>query len=271
MTDRPDPAAGPIGELLAVMRALRTPGTGCPWDLEQDFSTIAPYTVEEAHEVAEAIARGDMADLKDELGDLLLQVVFHSQMAAEDGAFAFADVVEGIRAKMIRRHPHVFADANAADADAVTANWDAIKAEERRARGKASAGRLDGVPEGLPALMRAEKLQKKAAKAGFDWPDAAGVLAKLDEEIGELREAAATGETARIKDELGDVLFVLANLARRYDIDAEGALRGTNAKFTRRFQDMERLAAAEGAALEALDLDAQEALYQRAKARERAP
>lgn len=241
-----------IERLVAIMARLRDPDHGCAWDLAQDFASIAPYTIEEAHEVADAIARDDMDDLKDELGDLLLQVVFHSRMAEESGAFAITDVVAAISDKMERRHPHIF--AGAADAP----DWEAIKASERAA--KAPAGALDGVALGLPGLMRAEKLQRRAARTGFDWPDANGPRAKVDEEIAEIESAS----DATRAEEVGDLLFAVVNWARHLGIDAEAALRAANAKFERRFAAMEALA---GADFPALDLAAKEALWQQVKRR----
>lgn len=220
-----------IATLLAIMKALRTPVTGCPWDLEQDFASIAPYTIEEAYEVADAIAKGDRKALADELGDLLLQVVYHAQMAEEEGSFAFADVVEAVNAKMIRRHPHVFGDEQARSAGVAKGFWEANKAKERP---KAS-GVLDGVTVGLPGLTRAVKLQARAARVGFDWPDSSFVIDKIEEEIAELR-AAGRDEQA---GELGDILFALANLARHLEVDPEAALRITNEKFERRFRFIE--------------------------------
>jgi ATP diphosphatase len=248
--------------LLTIMRRLRDPETGCPWDIEQSFATIAPYTIEEAYEVADAIQRGDAGDLRDELGDLLLQVVFHAQMADERGWFGFADVEAAISDKMERRHPHVFGDADIHSAEAQTTAWEAHKAEERKARGQHSL--MDGVAAGLPEWLRAKKLQKRAAEAGFDWPDASPVLDKLDEEAGEVREAVASGDTTHIEEELGDLLFAAVNLARHLAVDPGKALRGANAKFERRFRAME--ARAGGAeALAALDLTAQETLWQAVK------
>lgn len=256
-----------LDRLAAIMAALRHPSQGCPWDLAQSYDTIAPYTIEEAYEVAEAIAARDMAELKKELGDLLFQVVFHSRMAEEDGHFTLADVVAGLCEKMERRHPHIFGDGTrAADADAQKAEWERIKAAERAAAGapERPVSALDGVAGALPALMRAEKLQARAARVGFEWPDVAGVRAKLDEELGEFDNAVDATHRA---EELGDVLFVLANLARRHGIDPEAALRAGNAKFERRFRAMEALAGAE--AFAALPLEAQEALWQQVKATER--
>ncbi len=263
-----------IQRLLEIMARLRTPGTGCPWDLEQDFSTIAPYTIEEAYEVADAIDRGDLPALKDELGDLLLQVVFHARMAQEQGAFAFADVVAAICDKMVRRHPHVFGDASFADAEAQTANWEAIKRAEREAAGEQDASALAGISRGMPEWQRAVKLQDRAARVGFDWPGPAPVIDKLHEEIDEVRvEFAAVaadpddaGAQARLQDEIGDLLFVAANLARHAKVDVGAALRGANHKFERRFRTMEALAEADGVRLQDLPLEAQEAYWQRAKA-----
>lgn len=264
-----------IARLLAIMARLRNPDGGCPWDLEQDFSTIAPYTIEEAYEVADAIDRGDLPALKDELGDLLLQVVFHAQMADEQGAFAFDDVVDAICDKMVRRHPHVFGDASFADAEAQTVNWEAIKAAERKAAGEEDTSALAGVSRGLPEWQRAVKLQSRAARVGFDWPDTAPVIDKLHEEIDEVRVELAAAPSperdARLEDEIGDLLFVAANLARHAKVDVSGALRRANLKFERRFRAMEALAAAEGTTMSALDLEAQEALWARVKAGERAP
>ncbi|GAB4184166.1 MAG: nucleoside triphosphate pyrophosphohydrolase [Wenzhouxiangellaceae bacterium] len=243
------------------MQQLRNPETGCPWDLEQDFASIAPYTIEEAYEVADAIERQALDELKDELGDLLFQVVFHSQLAAEQRAFAFPDVVASICDKMIRRHPHVFADHTVADAAEQTLAWEQQKAAERSQRGAQSA--LDGVPRGLPELSRAVKLQKRAARVGFDWEETPPIFAKLDEEIGEMQEAVATGDKAAMEDELGDLLFVCANLARRLNIDPGRALRRANAKFERRFRGMEAIA---GDAFAGLSLEQKEDLWQIVKA-----
>ena len=236
-----------IARLLDVMAALRHAQTGCPWDLVQDFATIAPYTIEEAYEVADAATRSDMPALKDELGDLLFQVVYHARMAEEAGAFGFADVAAAITAKMVRRHPHVFGPASTGGGAGAAARgeaWEALKAAERSAA--ALEGVLAGVPEGLPALTRAEKLTKRAARVGFDWPDAERVLDKLDEEVAELRAELADADPDRLEDELGDMLFVLANLARKLKLDPEAALRRANAKFARRFAAVERRLAAEG-------------------------
>jgi ATP diphosphatase len=265
-----------VDALLAIMAKLRDPDGGCPWDLEQTFASIAPYTIEEAYEVADAIDRGDMADLKDELGDLLLQVVFHARMAQEAGAFDFSDVAAAICDKMVRRHPHVFAGAQADDSGDVLRNWDAIKRAERAAKGEADASALAGVARGLPEWQRAVKLQHKAAKVGFDWPGPAPVLDKLREELDEVRVefdavAAAPDDVEardRLEDEIGDVLFVCANLARHAKVDVGGALRRANRKFERRFRAMEALAAAEGG-LAGKPLDAQDRYWNLAKAAEK--
>lgn len=241
-----------IERLVAIMARLRDPDHGCEWDRMQTFATIAPYTIEEAYEVADAIERADMPDLKDELGDLLLQVVFHSRIAEEAGHFTLADVIAGISDKMERRHPHIFGDATDGD-DRL---WEEIKAEERAARPDKSA--IAGIALGLPALLRAEKLGKRAARTGFDWPDAAGARTKVDEELAEI-EAAGPDERA---EEIGDLLLAVVNWARHLDVDPEAALRAANAKFERRFRAMERYA---GDGFAALDLDAKEALWQRAK------
>ena len=262
-----------IDDLLAIMARLRNPDGGCPWDLEQDFSTIAPYTIEEAYEVADAIERNDMPALKDELGDLLLQVVFHARMAEEAGAFAFDDVVASINDKMIRRHPHVFGDAErAADADAQLADWERIKQGERS--GDADSSALAGIGRGLPEWQRATKLQKRAARVGFDWPDVDPVFDKLHEELDEVRaELAQRGGEAfsqdRLEDEIGDVLFVCVNLARHAKVDVGSALRRANAKFERRFRRMEALAEQAGGTLADRDLAAQDALWDAAKREER--
>lgn len=263
-----------IGRLLTIMARLRNPDGGCPWDLEQDFSTIAPYTIEEAYEVADAIDRGDLDDLKDELGDLLLQVVFHAQMASEQGAFGFEDVARAINDKMVRRHPHIFARAQAGDAKAVLENWDAIKRQERADKGHTDSSALAGISRGMPEWQRAAKLQSRAAKTGFDWPGPAPVIAKLHEEIAEVEvELARSDEdplrAAHLQDEIGDLLFVCINLARQAQVDAGSALRHANAKFERRFRAMEAMADAEGTTMRALDLEAQEALWARAKQAER--
>jgi ATP diphosphatase len=269
-----------IRRLIEIMAALRTPGTGCPWDLEQTFATIVPFTLEEAYEVADAIERGDFADLRDELGDLLLQVVFHARMAEEVGRFDFGGVVEAITAKLIRRHPHVFADARDLSSDDVTALWGRIKAEEKRLRAEAreaagvpaeeATGALAGVPLALPALTRALKLQEKAGKVGFDWNDPRAVLAKLREEIDEVEAELDAGAEDKVASEVGDLLFAVANLARHLAVDPEGALRGANAKFERRFAHIEARLGADGRAPEGASLDEMEALWEEAKRIERA-
>jgi nucleoside triphosphate diphosphatase len=271
-----------IAWLLEIMAALRTPGTGCPWDLEQDFSSIAPYTLEEAYEVVDAIERGDLADLKDELGDLLLQVVFHARMAEEKGIFAFPDVVEAITRKLIRRHPHVFGETKDLAPEQVKALWDEIKraekAERRQAREKMGlpldaheAGFLGGVPTALPALTRAQKLTIKAAKVGFDWPNPGQVVDKIHEELEEVKEASSTGKRERIEDEIGDLLFSVANLARHFGIDPEAALRRTNAKFERRFGAVEEALQNQERSLHDASLEEMEELWVRAKLAERGP
>lgn len=262
-------AQAEIERLLAIMAALRTPVTGCPWDLAQDFSSIAPNTIEEAYEVADAIARGSREELRSELGDLLLQVVFHARMAQEEGSFAFADVVRALNDKMVRRHPYVFAEAAIADAAAQTESWETIKAAERAARLAADPSVLADVPLALPALMRAEKLTKRAARIGFDWPDVTQVFDKLDEEVAETRAALASGDADAVEDEVGDMLFVLANLARKAGIDPETALRRANGKFERRFRAVEALLAARGRSPGEADLEEMEALWGEVKRAER--
>ena len=282
-----------IDALLAIMAALRDPASGCPWDVQQTFATIAPYTIEEAYEVADAIDRNDLPALKDELGDLLLQVVFHARMAQEQGAFAFADVIAAICDKMTRRHPHVFAaqgsanaaggrmpgaaaDASVEDAEAQTRAWDEHKRAERNARGETDASALAGIARGMPEWQRAVKLQHKAAKVGFDWPGPAPVIEKLHEEIDEVRaEFAAVAVApddaaarARLQDEIGDLLFVCANLARHARVDVGTALRGANMKFERRFRAMEALAHADGG-LAGQSLEAQDRYWVRAKQAEK--
>ncbi len=267
-----------ITQLTRIMAKLRDPDGGCPWDVEQTFATIAPYTIEEAYEVADAIDHGDMAALKDELGDLLLQVVFHARMAEEAGAFAFDDVVEAICDKMIRRHPHVFGDVNVGSAEAQTVAWEEQKARER-AEKHAETGTaethsaLDGVAKGLPALLRAYKLQRRAARVGFDWPDAAGAADKLREELAELEEEIAhhadgNGNAAHLEDEIGDVLFSAVNVARKLEIDPETALRLCNVKFDRRFRRVEALMAETGKSVEDASLDEMEELWQQVKREE---
>lgn len=255
----PDPATTfPIDRLLAIMRQLRNPDGGCEWDLAQDFSTIAPYTIEEAYEVSDAIAGGDPAVICDELGDLLLQVVFHSQIATDEGLFGFDDVANAISDKMERRHPHIFGDAKTGD---VRQQWEQIKAAERAADGASSA--LDGVALSLPALLRAQKLQGRAARVGFDWPDTDGPRAKIDEELAEVAEA---NDAAERHEEVGDLLFAVVNYARKLGVDAEGALRDANLKFARRFAAMEDRA---GGSLAGLSLDEQEDHWVAVKAAER--
>ena len=262
-----------ISRLLDIMARLRTPGSGCPWDLEQDFSTIAPYTIEEAYEVADAIARNDLDDLRDELGDLLLQVVFHSRMAEEQGAFAFGDVVEAITRKMIRRHPHVFADANGKLTPSdVKGAWDRIKAEEkaeraarRPAEDASHTSLLSSVKAGQPALTRAMQLQRKASSVGFDWNDPRAVLHKIREEADEIEAALDRGDAEELAGETGDLLFALVNLARHVGVDPDVALRGTNAKFERRFAYIEHALAAQGRSLENASLDEMDALWNEAK------
>ncbi len=255
--------------LLAIMARLRDKDTGCPWDVEQTFSTIAPYTIEEAYEVADAIDRGDLADLKDELGDLMFQVVFHSQMASEAGDFTFEDVIEAISNKMIRRHPHVFGDADERDAEEQTKAWEAQKASERAARGDQDTSVLADLPIALPALKRAGKLTKRAARVGFDWPHVDQVFDKLDEELGELKAAILAGDQAHIAEEMGDVLFVVSNLARKLGVEPENALRDANAKFERRFRYIEQNVEKAAPSLEEASLEAMEELWLEAKEVER--
>ncbi len=263
-------SAQSLARLLDVMRRLREPGRGCPWDLEQTFETIVPYTLEEAYEVADAIARADLRALRDELGDLLFQVVFHSRLAEEQGAFDFSDVAAGIAEKLTRRHPHVFADASYANAAEQTSAWEQFKAEERGATG--ARGTLDGVARALPALTRAHKLGKRAAGVNFDWSNTGGVRDKVREELAELDEAVQGGEgEARMSEELGDLLFVIANWARHLGLDAEAALRGANAKFERRFAHIEAAAARQGLALPGLSPEQWELLWQQAKRAEKQP
>jgi ATP diphosphatase len=260
-----------IARLIEIMAALRTPGTGCPWDLEQTFQTIAPYTIEEAYEVADAIARGDLAHLKDELGDLLLQVVFHARMAQEQGAFDFDDVVDTITTKLIRRHPHVFADAQGRTAETVKGLWERIKAEEKAERGEAApAGALAGVPVVLPALTRALKLQNKAGRVGFDWNDPRAVLAKIREEADEIEAALDSGDQTHAANEVGDLLFAVVNMARHLAANPEGVLRDTNLKFERRFASIERALAARGKMPKDATLAEMDALWDAAKAAEKA-
>ena len=253
--------------VLDVMARLRTPQGGCPWDVEQTFATIAPYTIEEAYEVADAIAREDMPALKEELGDLLFQVAFHARMAEEQGAFDFADVASALAAKMTTRHPHVFGDGDERTAEEQTRAWETLKAEERAAK-RPGASLLDDVAMALPALMRAEKLTKRAARINFDWPSADQVLDKLDEELAELAEARESGNQDAIAEEMGDILFVMANLARKLNVDPEEALRRANTKFTSRFQHIERRLAEQGRE-GPQPLEEMEALWLEAKAHER--
>jgi MazG family protein len=264
-----------LDDLLAVMARLRDKDTGCPWDVQQSFATIAPYTIEEAYEVADAIAREDLEALKEELGDLLLQVVYHAQMASEDERFDFADVADAITAKMIRRHPHVFADASR-DEFLTGDMWRRIKDEEKAERGGAlDRSRLDEVPLALPALSRAVKLQTRAAEVGFDWSSLLPVLAKMDEEIAELKAAIEEsegqrekGHAKRVAEEFGDLLFVMANIARHLKVDPEAALRGANAKFVRRFKSIETALAKEGRKPEDATLEEMDVLWDEAKAAE---
>jgi len=259
------PSEKPINRLLAIMARLRDPQDGCAWDIEQTFASIAPYTVEEAYEVADAIERGDLADLKEELGDLLLQVVFHSRMAEEQGAFAFDDVAEAISEKMIRRHPHVFGEAELRTSAEQTAAWEEVKAAERAKKGRAKS-LLDEVPTGLPALTRAVKLTGRAARVGFDWPDADHVIAKLHEELAELQAEIAAGDKAKMREELGDILLVVANLARKLDLEPEDALRSSNAKFARRFRYIEQRLKERGKTPEQSDLAEMDALWDEIRA-----
>jgi len=268
---RPAPPAdlAPIDRLLAIMARLRTPEDGCPWDLEQTFATIAPYTVEEAYEVADAIERGDLSDLKEELGDLLLQVVFHARMAEEQGAFGFEDVARAINDKMVRRHPHVFADETYASLADQKQGWEELKAAEREGKSKAD-GLLADVPVGMPGLTRAVKLSKRAATVGFVWPTVQDVIAKLHEEVGEMLVEIEAGDLEKAKAEIGDVLFVVANLARTLDVDPEDAVRATNAKFVRRFNYVERRLAERGKTPDQSDLAEMDGLWDEAKTAERA-
>lgn len=274
MTRPPPDDADPLTRLIAIMARLRDRDGGCPWDLQQTFATIAPYTVEEAYEVADAIERGDMGELKDELGDLLLQVVYHARMAQEQGDFAFGDVATAICDKMIRRHPHVFGEVSHRDAAEQTVAWETIKAAERadKAADGAADGPvslLDGVPLGLPGLTRAVKLTARAARVGFDWPSIDQVIDKLHEELAELKVEIDAGDQAKAREELGDLLFVCANLARRLDVEPEDALRAANAKFSRRFAFIERALAEDGRMPAQSDLAEMDALWDAAKATER--
>ena len=258
-----------ITRLIEIMAALRTPETGCPWDLRQDFSTIAPYTIEEAYEVADAIARGNLADLRDELGDLLLQVVYHARLAQEQDAFDFGGVVAGITEKMIRRHPHVFGDERGLDHDAVGKLWQDIKAQEKAARPEREEGALAGIPVALPALTRALKLQNKAGHVGFDWNDPMAVLAKIREEADEIEAELKADKRDKAAHEVGDLLFAVVNLARHLQADPEGMLRQTNAKFERRFASIERALAARGKSPREATLAEMDALWDAAKESEK--
>jgi len=272
-------ASKDISRLIEIMAALRNPETGCPWDIVQTFETIKPYTIEEAYEVSDAIERNDMDDLCEELGDLLLQVVFHARMAEEVGEFSFGDVVEAITRKMIRRHPHVFARSDADTPDAVKKQWDDIKQAEKRERAERrskrglgedfKAGFLGSVQRSFPALTEALKLQERAAKVGFDWSAPEPILDKIEEEIGELRVALADGDQAKVSDELGDLIFAVVNIGRHVKADPEDSLRGTNTKFRRRFNHIETVLDAEGETLEAASLERMEEIWQAAKAIER--
>lgn len=262
-----------LADLLRIMQRLRDPDTGCPWDIQQDFHSILPSTLEECYELAEAIEQGDFDHVEDELGDVLFQVVFHAQMGSEQGLFDFASVVHRLACKLIRRHPHVFAGGaiegvvgERSSVDAVKETWEDIKQRERE--GRAQDGALADVPRALPALPRAQKLQKRAARVGFDWPAPEPVFDKLAEEVGELRAALADDDARAVKDELGDILFTCVNLARHLGVDAEEALRGSSARFESRFQAMESLAVEAGSAMQTLEMEAMEALWRQAKAAE---
>jgi MazG family protein len=257
-----------LDRLLAIMDRLRDPDGGCPWDVEQNFASIAPYTIEEAYEVADAIERHDMMDLRDELGDLLFQVVFHSQMAQEAGLFQFEDVADAISEKMLRRHPHVFAGANPRDAQDQINAWEVVKAEERARSGKTDTSVLANLPTALPALLRAEKLSKRAARVGFDWPDLSSVFDKIHEEIDEVKEAIEEQDPEHIQEEVGDLLFAVANLARKVKVDPETALRGANTKFDRRFRAIESRLNAQGSSVQEADLETMEALWLEVKTTE---
>lgn len=259
----------PIDRLIGVMARLRDPEQGCPWDAEQTFASIAPYTIEEAYEVADAIERGDLSDLKEELGDLLLQVVFHARMAEEQGDFSFDDVADAISDKLERRHPHVFGEVRYGSASAQSAGWEAIKAAERAEKGR-GAGVLDDVPAGLPAMTRAVKLTARAARVGFDWPDISYVFEKLHEELGELQAEIATGDRDLIREELGDVLFVCANLARWLKVEPEDALRAANTKFSRRFRHVETRLAEQGKTPDQSDLAEMDTLWNEVRATDKA-
>jgi len=262
-----------INDLMTIMKQLRNPLGGCPWDIAQDFTSVAPYTIEEAYEVAEAIEKTDMPELKNELGDLLFQVIFHAEMAQEEGYFDFADVVEGICDKMIRRHPHVFGDAEYRNANEQTRAWETQKADERKQKNQ-QASQLDGVTSGLPAFSRAVKLQNRAARVGFDWPDSTQVLDKLNEEMAELshemtKQSKDSQNLARITEEFGDMMFVYANLARHMKIDPEAALRSANYKFEKRFKAVERRADAQNKSLETMNLEQMDQLWDEVKMQEK--
>ncbi|WP_193335962.1 nucleoside triphosphate pyrophosphohydrolase [Devosia beringensis] len=263
-----------ISRLIEIMAALRNPDGGCPWDLEQDFASIRHYTIEEAYEVADAIERNDMGDLREELGDLLLQPIYHAQMASEAGHFDIGDVIFGITQKLIRRHPHVFGEDAAQNAEMAKGRWEAIKVEERAAKaarkGDTTPSLLDDVPQVLPALARAEKLTKRAAKVGFDWPDLASVAAKVEEELAEVAEAHASGDKAAVHEEIGDLLFAVANLARKAGVDAEGALRDANLKFTRRFHHVEARCREDGIAAAEAGLDRLDGYWNEIRAADKA-
>ncbi len=270
MSRQPVKPSRDIARLIEIMAALRTPGSGCPWDLEQTFRTIAPYTLEEAYEVADAIARGDLDELRDELGDLLLQVAFHARMAEEQGAFDFGDVVETVTAKLVRRHPHVFADADGRTAKAVEGLWERIKSQEKAERGEAApSGALAGVPVALPALTRALKLQDKAGRVGFDWNDPRAVLAKIREEADEIEAELDSADKSKVGAEVGDLLFAVVNLARHLGADPEDVLRQTNLKFERRFAAIEQALAARGKTPKDATLAEMDALWDEAKAAEK--
>jgi MazG family protein len=261
-----------LSRLVEIMAALRNPDGGCPWDLEQDFSTIRHYTIEEAYEVADAIEREDFDDLRDELGDLLLQPVYHAQMAAERGLFDIGDVIEAITTKLIRRHPHVFGPDAARSAEGAKARWDEIKAAEREAKadkGLRPHSLLDDVPRALPALVRAEKLAKRAASVDFDWPDWPSTMDKVREELDEVESAASSGDKVKVAEEIGDLLFAVANLARKLDVDPEAALRDANLKFSRRFEHVEARAAEDGVPLEEAGLERLDGYWNEIRALER--
>jgi len=254
-----------ISGLVEIMARLRHPVDGCPWDLEQDFHSIAPYTIEEAYEVADAIARGKMSDLCEELGDLLFQVIYHARMAQEQGAFDLDQVIAGICEKLVSRHPHVFADEEIADSRAQTQAWDEHKAREKQTRGQGDSGALDDIPLGLPALTRAAKLGRRAGKAGFDWPDAQGPRDKIGEELDELDREIETGDRQRMHQEVGDLLFAVVNLCRHHELDPEAALRDSNRRFQRRFEYVEHALAGEGSSTRQASLERMDALWDLAK------